>query len=286
MVLHSIYFLEYMDKHNYDPATGEAKRTGLLRRAIAAALKRLDGAVLKRAEGIVVLSDFTRRLVQRHYPERLAKVTTSHGGADLDAFRPDPSRAEARTALNLPEDVPIFFSCRRIEHRMGVSELVEACHLLKVEGRRFLALVAGKGALEAAVRARIEKLALRDSVRLLGYVPEKDLRLHYRAADCFVLPTRALEGFGLVTAEALACGTPVIGTPVGATPEILGPLDPRLLAADCSPDGIAAAMARFLDELLGEEDLPQRCRAYAEANLSWEPMTDTVEHLLGEMAAD
>ena len=71
---------------------------------------------------------------------------------------------------------------------------------------------------------------------------ESELRDWYRAADLVVLPTVAYEGFGMVTAEALATGTPVVGTPVGATPELLEPLDPRLVAAGSDPDALAAAI--------------------------------------------
>ena len=72
---------------------------------------------------------------------------------------------------------------------------------------------------------RSAQLGLDKHVTFLGFVPDADLPRYYQAADVFVLPTRELEGFGLVTAEALACGTPVLGTPVGATPELLEPLD-------------------------------------------------------------
>ena len=49
----------------------------------------------------------------------------------------------------------------------------------------------------------------------MGFVPEDDLVSHYQASDQFVLPTAEPEGFGPVTAEALACGIPVPGTQVG-----------------------------------------------------------------------
>lgn len=51
----------------------------------------------------------------------------------------------------------------------------------------------------------------------------------------------------MVTIEALACGTPVVATDTGATPEILAPIDPGLLAAP-DPESLAAAIGRLLDE--------------------------------------
>jgi len=69
-------------------------------------------------------------------------------------------------------------------------------------------------------------------------------------ADLFVLPTLELEGFGLVTIEALASGVPVLGTPVGGTVEILEKLNPNLLFKDTSSESIArlivtGALLRF-----------------------------------------
>ena len=95
----------------------------------------------------------------------------------------------------------------------------------------------------------------------------------FAAADLFVLPTLAYEGFGMATLEALACGTPVVGTPVGATPEILGPLDPRLLARGVEPDALRSAVAEALRRAR-DPLLRSRCRVYARAGYGW----DTVVH--------
>lgn len=276
-IFHSIYFMEYLDRQ------GERRRASLRRKIAAMALMALDGAVAAKSRRIVVLSDFMRRLLSSLSSSVAAKVEKLPGGADLDFFRPEPSRRDARVRLRLPTDRPVFLTCRRLEHRMGLFELLDAAALLRDEGRRVLVLIAGRGALEEALHQRVRELRVEDTVRLLGYVQERDLPLLYRAADCFVLPTRALEGFGLVTAEAFACGTPVLGTPVGATPELLEPFDPRLVTRDASPAALAEGMARFLDEFEGGDELERRCRAYAEDRFSWEPFADGLERISREV---
>ena len=85
----------------------------------------------------------------------------------------------------------------------------------------------------------------------------------YSAADVSVVPTVALEGFGLVTVEALASGTPVLGTSVGGTREILERLNPKLMFESVEPAVLAAKIA---DALSGRLLLPSRteCRKFAE----------------------
>src|SRR5206468_12585722 len=99
-----------------------------------------------------------------------------------------------------------------------------------------------------------------------------------RTADLFVLPTVAYEGFGLVTVEALACGTPVVGTPVGATPEILAPLDPALVAVAADPYNLAAAIELALTKV--DAALRERCREYASSRYAWSEVLPTWEAAL------
>jgi glycosyltransferase involved in cell wall biosynthesis len=122
-------------------------------------------------------------------------------------------------------------------------------------------------------------MGLAGHVRFVGHIPEADLPAYYQAADCFVLPTRALEGFGLVTVEALACGTPVLGTPVGATPEILVPLARELLTDDATPEALARGLRR-VTSVCRDAAFRARCRAYAEARYDWETAVDRLEDLL------
>jgi glycosyltransferase involved in cell wall biosynthesis len=129
----------------------------------------------------------------------------------------------------------------------------------------------------------VVKLGLSEHVRLAGFVADDDLPLYYAASDLFVLPTVALEGFGLATVEALACGTPVIGTPVGATPEILAPLDKRLIAASSKPVALAQAITSFLDEPKPDHLAPDRVSEYARQNYGWRAHVDRTEAVYEEL---
>jgi len=127
----------------------------------------------------------------------------------------------------------------------------------------------------------------KDAARVVHWVFDEDLVRYYQAADVFVLPSVAFEGFGLVTLEALACGTPVLGTPVGATPEILRPLAPQLVLAGPEPAAIRRGVQVLL-EWLSDADaaavLRARCRRYVEARYDWETAIDSLEELLLDLS--
>ena len=99
-------------------------------------------------------------------------------------------------------------------------------------------------------------------------VPDEQLPLLYRASDLSIVPTQTLEGFGLVTLESLAAGTPVLVTPVGGLPEAVNGLAEGLVLADASAGEIAGGL---IGALGGTYPLPsaQECRTYVRQNFDW-----------------
>jgi len=130
--------------------------------------------------------------------------------------------------------------------------------------------VAGSGPEEGIFRKIWEELDLKDCVSFPGWISEEELRRAMASCDLFVLPTVAYEGFGMVTAEAMASGVPVLGTPVGATSELLGAIDPRLITESAQSESLALGIERLLCEESLRLDLGKACRAWAEKNLAWE----------------
>ena len=250
-------------------------RAPLVTGVIAAVLRRLERRALTRSDRIVVLSDFSRRLLRETHPKVTAPVVAIPGGVDLGHFCPPHNRMALREKLNLPTSSLLLLTVRDLEQRMGIDTLLRALTQLP-QNRPFYCLVGGTGPLRGFLEELSGRLGLKDRVHFLGYVPDDELPLYYQAADVFVLPTRSHEGFGLVTVEALASGTPVVGTPAGATPEILAPLDARLVASSCEASSLASTLEAALP-LVADEGFRRRCRKYAETSYSWERHSERLE---------
>jgi glycosyltransferase involved in cell wall biosynthesis len=230
--------------------------------ALSPSLGLLERQAVAAADRILVLSDFSRSLLLEDHVFDGDRISTVPGLVDTKRFSPGDGTEAARGRVGIEPAGPILLTVRRLEPRMGIDRLLRALPLL---GRDDVTLVvAGSGSLSGALPRLAAELGVSDRVLFVGPVSD-DQRLAdwYRAADLFVLPTTAYEGFGMATVEALASGTPVVGTAIGATPEVLGPLDPRLVAPSADPGALAAAITEALDFATTDE-FATRSRAYAE----------------------
>ena len=230
---------------------------------------RIEADSLRGSQAIIVLSEQSRGEVSAFGKVR-APIVKIPGGVDLVRFAPAQDPLAVRRQLGLPQDRRILLSVRRLTPRMGLENFIEAMPAVLAQYPDMLLLIGGKGPEHASLAAQIARLGLQNSISLLGFISHGHLPLYYQAADAFVLPTVALEGFGLVTVESLACGTPVIGTPVGATPEILQALDPRLLAQSAAPDALAHTILSFFGGDWGKALSPARLRGFVEERYSWD----------------
>lgn len=255
-----------------------ARRTAL--RMVSPTAATLDRRAVAASSGILVLSAFTRSLLAEDHPEALDRVRIVRGGVDTEHFSPGDGQAAARRRLGL-EDGPLLVAVRRLEPRMGLEQLLEAVALMESPGPR-LAIV-GDGVLRDVLPRRARELGVADRVRMVGPASEQSLPDWYRAADVVVVPTQVYEGFGLTTIEALACGSVVVGTPAGATPELLAPLDPRLVAAGIDARSLADALAAATS--LRTPAFRASCRRHAIAQYAWDTVADAWERNLVEVAS-
>ncbi len=244
----------------------------------------IEGFCLRRATRVHVLSDFSAGLLRKLYRIGPARIVKIPGGMDTKRFRPAEDRDAVRKTLGLPTRTFLLLTVRNLEPRMGLDTLIQAMAILRKQAPNVVLLIGGAGSLRSDLESLTGSLNLQGHVRFLGFIPDNELPLYYQASDTFVLPTRELEGFGLVVVEALACGTPVLGTPVGAIPEILGDLQADLLFEGIGPEAIARGILNHLEKAQsspqGHEKLRQRCRDYATARFGWDRIVERLEQEL------
>ena len=228
----------------------------------------LERAVYGRADRLIVLSRAFGDILASQYGIDESRIRIVPGGVDAARFDVALDRKGARAQLGWDQDRPTVLVVRRLARRMGLENLIEAARHIVVKIPEVQILIAGKGPLAQELGARIDICGLQRSVKLLGFVSDEDLPLAYRAADLSVVPTVALEGFGLITLESLAAGTPVLVTPVGGLPEAVSGLSSSLVLPGSDVpslvDGITAA-------LKGEMLLPEAsaCHAHVLLHHDW-----------------
>jgi glycosyltransferase involved in cell wall biosynthesis len=226
---------------------------------------------------IVALTEDEAKLLVRTFGRVRAPIRVIPNGVDLERFRPadDEERSAERARLGLPRDraVAVF-----IGHEFERKGLPAAIAALRLAPDVLLLVVGGTPDQIRHATAEAGQLGVSDRVRFVG--PQPDPVPYLRAADVFVLPS-AYESYGLVVMEALACGLPVITTPVGvAASAVVDGVNGYLEAPD--PEAIGRRLARFSTEDLA----PWRTRARESAEgHSWAAAADRYLALVDELRA-
>jgi glycosyltransferase involved in cell wall biosynthesis len=282
---HSLSFEEFK--------TRTPKPEGLIGRSVyflnSRGRKYVEKKVMSNCDWIVVLSEFTMNRLYRFYRiSEEKKIEIIPGGVDLEKFYPAHDKMKIRKGLNLPGEKTILLTVRNLVPRMGLENLIIAIkEVVKVASDIYLVL-GGDGPLKKDLIDLTRQLDVEDFIRFEGFIPEEELPAYYRMADLFVLPTVELEGFGLVTLEALASGLPVLGTPIGGTVEILKKLNPKLLFKDIDSESIAELILdthrEFQKNPVSQRRLSVQCRRFVEQNYSWEKNIDNLENLFREVS--
>ena len=188
------------------------------------------------------------------------KVTALRNGVDLDFFNPG-NREEIRKQLNISGTA--LLSVGYLIERKGHHLVIEA--LSRLPDVRLY--IAGEGEMSAQLRKLASILGVADRVIFLGALDRESLRRYMIVADALVLAS-SREGMANVLLEALACGTPVVATPLWGTPEVVAVPEAGVLTRDRSVEGIVEGVNRLFAHYPSRD----ATRRYAE-KFSWEDTT-------------
>jgi len=256
--------------HFHGPWADESAMEGASKFTVAGK-RMLERWVYRSADRVIAASEAFRRIAIETYGVRADKVVAVPLAMDARPFAAaaELPRKLARERLGWPADRRIVFCLRRLTRRMGLDRLVEAWRAVVAAHPDALLVIGGTGPLREELEGQVRRGGLGAQVMFAGFVPEKDLPMAYRAADFSVVPSVAMEGFGLVILESLAAGTPALVTPVGGMPEIMRPLEAGLVLPGA---GVAEVERGLTDLLAGRLPVPEEkaCVEYVRRNYNWE----------------
>lgn len=240
------------------------KRFGVVRGADRLT-RNLEARGVVDACQVIANSQFTAESLRTYYAFDESKLSVVLGAVDPTLGVIDEDYADdLREALGDADELLVAY-VGRLDPEKGVETLADSalsCHRDGVPARF---VFAGSGQLREALEAKLEPLGPR--ARFLGYLAPRPLRQLYRAADLVVVPS-LYEPLGLVAAEAMACGTPVVVADSGGLPELVDEDRGWTFAA-----GDDQALAEQIGALCANRSLSQpfaaRSLAFAQEHLTW-----------------
>lgn len=256
--------IDIVHTHLFDPSV-VGLATGLVARAPLRVMTRhysdyhtrihkrwhviLDRMCTRLSHAVIAVSTHTRdhMIAEEHAPG--ARIRVVHNGIDFERVRrPGPgSEARLRAEINAVGKHLVVVPAR-LHPEKGHPQLFQALALAKERfSRPVVVALAGAGTFEANYRRQVQDLGIEAMVQFLGF--RQDICDVMGAADLVVLPSVA-EAFGLVVAEALHLGIPVLSTRVGGIPEIVDDGVDGVLVSG----GDVVALADALVELLNDPE--------------------------------
>ncbi len=216
----------------------------------------IEQQIYRNTKHIVVLSNYMKRICEKLF-KTPATIYVLPPFIDITEFNITSEKKSLRQKLNIPEDKIAFFTARSLIPRTGIDILIKSFYSIKNKIDNCLVLIAGTGDFLSYYKNLVANYQLQNYISFLGFVERKTLIEYFYAADCFLLPSWKLEGFGLVLLEALYSNLPIIATPTGAIPENLKNIPNCFISKSKNYESFAQEILNFLKNFnnLGKIDL-------------------------------
>ena len=254
----------------------------------------IERRAVRESAAVVAASEIEAGELEQLYAADPAKLRIIPCGVDPEVFHP-ARQADARRTLGRDECERLILFVGRIEQIKGIDVLLRAIGLVfraysELRGEICLLVVGGaldatdsEGETEKIVELRrlVHEHRLEDTVDFVGSQDQPRLALFYNAADLCAVPSLT-ESFGLVALEAMACGTPVVGTRVGGLQSIIENNVSGLLVTAGDDEALAEAMARVLLDPALRLSLAAGARERAKA-FSWRRVGEAIAELYADL---
>ena len=209
-------------------------------RALLTVQARWERRNVERADRVVVTSRYSADVAEQAYAIQRDKIVSIPEPIDLADWR-----RRFSNAVRHPKSHPTVLAVARMYPRKRLQDLLDAAIPLRRRIPDVRIRIVGQGPEFARLQEQHSRLGLGETVTLLGEVSKGVLAVEYASADCFCLPS-VQEGFGLVFAEAMAAGLPIVACRAAAIPDVVEDGRTGLLVSPRQPEALADALARLL----------------------------------------
>lgn len=257
-----------------DPLEHYAKRTG--------ALTFLHQQIFTRANAVQSISKFLAAWATKMGYKGTPEVVPN--GVDIQRFstRISPEeRARLRKEFGFAETDVVIVTASRLTLKNGVDDIIRSLTFLPTQ---YKALIAGEGEDRDKLVALIDSKGVKDRVVFLGTRGHSELPGILQSADIFCRPSLS-EGLGNAFLEAMACGLPIIGTPVGGIPDFLTDGQTGVFCQPRDPESLAKAATRIQTESGLRERLVRQGESLVREGYSWDGIAKRIEAMLEKLNA-
>ena len=238
--------------------------------------KIIEKRIYKKSKLIQCASESFREILISNFGISEDKIEVCPLGVDLHRFS-IRNKKLARLKLELDDSATIYISVRRLTKRMGLEDLIRGFSDFCSKNSDGLLFIIGTGPEKKRYQDEIVRLKLEKRIMIIGEVSDEDLPLWYAASDLSIVPSRNLEGFGLVALESLASGVPVLASKCGGLEEIVEKWNNKFLFDVGNYMQISEKLNDFSIGVLKAE--AHSCRKFAE-EYSWQNSVCRIQDLL------
>lgn len=238
-------------------------------------LSMIASYVFNNTDIITANSNYTKNVMISTKNETKNKIEIIPMGVDISRFNPQ----KASNLRNTYGAEYLILSVGRLVDKKGIKYLIMAMKDVIKEFPNAKLIIGGSGPEKDNLKKLSESLNLKENVFFVGHLKNSDLPKYYASSDIFVLPSIKTkggdtEGLGVVLLEAMACGTPVIGSDIGGITDIIKDGENGFLTKPESPNDIANEVIKLLADVSLRKRFLYNGLKNVQERFSWEIVTE------------
>lgn len=239
-------------------------------------------AAMRGADKVFCVSSFTQSLVMKYGVTR-NRTSVISGGISIEDFKISGDKSQSPITLKFGlEHKKVIFTMARLVERKGIDMVIRALPKILQRVPEVVYLIAGDGPYQGELKRLVQEYGVEVHVIFAGRVDKSELQDFYDACDLFIMPNRELkngdvEGFGIVFAEANACGKPVIAGRSGGAVDAVRDNQTGLLVDPLDIDEIADAVIHLLKNPEIAKQMGENGRKRVEKELTWNKLVSKMQ---------